>query len=36
MPTPVPGVSTAANLEQALLFAQLHMLRRLEAQRGST
>jgi hypothetical protein len=30
---PVPDLPVAANLEQVMLFAQLQMLRRLEAQR---
>jgi len=33
MPTTAQGLPAAASLEQAILFAQLQILRRLEAQR---
>jgi hypothetical protein len=32
MLTPAQGLPPAANLQQAILFAQLHLLRQLEAQ----
>ncbi len=33
MSTTLPGLPAAADIERAMLFAQLQMLRRLEAQR---
>ena len=34
MPIDAPGLPAATNVEQAIVFAQLQILRRLEAQRS--